>query len=506
MCDCDVNTTNQPDVETTYSVATLGAGASIYASTTVTPTTRTFNLRSLAAGPGVTINTSPTTITFSSSAVTSLVNNGGGAQVGQNITAGTLNLRTLTGTFASRVTQNANTVNVESDNYQFLNVGTGQGGVYSTRGGDGSGVVTIFLKTLNQGLGTVITQDVDNIYFNSSLVQPISFSQRYNYLQNTSGDIANSYTSSLAITANTFSQTEATLTPTGLTTFDFLPNPRQTTPTIVTSTLTTSDSSQSRALMKVYPDLSVAWDTQVDYLLGCDDNELVYQINPVAGTVALMKDYNGNPLPFTAELIAMDIADNVLFYISAPWITAYDFTTGATEKIIEIFSIAGWSGSYVFMYFNQELSTLFIGNNFNQVFYIPVRPFNRAQTNIIPTGTMLQLQYTPPLVSTIHAMVFLENINNTFFVTYDDGTGTRLAQAECVNGNMNYLLTDPVEGGNIKYAMEIGASGALYLSSFDSGRLYKYSTTSTIASGGSSIMGLGIRLNGLTRSPYGIIA
>ena len=433
MCDCDVNTTNQPDVETTYSVATLGAGASIYASTTVTPTTRTFNLRSLAAGSGVTINTSPTTITFSSSAANSLVNNGGGSQVGQNITAGVLNLRTL-----------------------------------------------------NQGLGTVITQDVDNIYFNSSLVQPISFSQRYNYLQNTSSDIANSYTSSLAITTNTFSTTEATLTPTGLTTFDFLPNPRQTSPTIITSTLTTSDSSQSRALMKVYPDLSVAWDTQVDYLLGCDDNEQIYQINPVAGTVTLMKDYNGNVLPFTAELIAMDIADNVLFYIAAPWIMAYDFTTGASKQIIEIFSIAGWSGSYVFMYFNQELSTLFLGNNFNQVFYIPVRPFNRAQTNIIPSGTMLQLQYTPPLVSTIHAMVFLENINNTFFVTYDDGTGTRLAQAECVNGNMNYLLTDPVEGGNIKYAMEIGASGALYLSSFDSTRLYKFPTTSTIASGGST--------------------
>lgn len=509
MCDCDVNTTNQPDTETTYSVATLGGGDSLYASTTITPTTRTFNFRSFLAGPGITITPSPTSLTFSSSGVTSLVNNGGGAEVGQNITSGTLNLRTLTASFASRLTQNLNTINITSDNYAFLNIGIGQGGVYSSRGGDLSGLVTIFLKTINQGVGIAVTQDTDNIYLNSSLIQPISFAVQGKYLQNTSTDIANSYTSSLAVTSNTFSVVDSltTLTPTGLTTFDIIPAPRNTQPVIVTSTLTTSDGSQSRGLVKIYPDLSGAWNTENDWLMGVDDNFRIYQINTVTGTTSLMKDYNGNDLPFEAEFIAMDIDDNILFFISPgdTQIRSYDFTNGNIEKLFEFTLIDGWSGSQSFLYFNQENHVLYLGNNFSQVFYIQVRPFNRSMTTIIPTGTMLRLLFTPPNTSTIHAMLFLQNPNDTFFVTYDDGTGSILAQAECVGGLMNYLLINNIEGDNNKYAIEIGASGCLYLSSYNSGRLYKFTKGSTIEQAPTAIFGLGVRLYGLTRSPYGII-
>lgn len=552
---CDKNIDNVSNIANIYDCTNSGTGEFLYAGSNTVGNTTTFDFKSLLAGSGISITSLPSelsivnsstisnlpggtgilsaglptatlkslvagsnvnltsdanTITISSidTGITTLNNLGAGAAVGASIIGTALNLRTITGSFASRVTQLVNTINVESDNYAFLNIGIGQGGVYSSRGGDLSGLVTIFLKTINQGVGIAVTQDTDNIYLNSSLIQPISFAVQGKYLQNTSTDIANSYTSSLAVTSNTFSVVDSltTLTPTGLTTFDIIPAPRNTQPVIVTSTLTTSDGSQSRGLVKIYPDLSGAWNTENDWLMGVDDNFRIYQINTVTGTTSLMKDYNGNDLPFEAEFIAMDIDDNILFFISPgdTQIRSYDFTNGNIEKLFEFTLIDGWSGSQSFLYFNQENHVLYLGNNFSQVFYIQVRPFNRSMTTIIPTGTMLRLLFTPPNTSTIHAMLFLQNPNDTFFVTYDDGTGSVLAQAECVGGLMNYLLTNNVEGDNNKYAIEIGASGCLYLSSYNSGRLYKFLKGSTIEQSPTSIFGLGVRLYGLTRSPYGI--
>jgi len=101
-----------------------------------------------------------------SSGISNMVNIGGGAEVFKNLTWPTANLRTLLGTGATTVTQNANDITISSPVATVTalsNVGTGAE-VYKGMSG-----TTAQIRKLNAGDGIGVTQNTDDITIKTAL-------------------------------------------------------------------------------------------------------------------------------------------------------------------------------------------------------------------------------------------------------------------------------------------------------------------------------------------------
>ena len=168
--DCGNNIYGNSSTGDTYSAISLGSGEDIYAGDNVVGSNTEFQFKSIVAGANVTLSSTGSELTITSAGpdggVTLLNQVGGGSEVAQNITGATLNLRTITGTGAATVIQNANTVQINSNAPTTVtNVGIGTAQV-------GNGIVgnALQLKTISASNGTAVSQSVDTIFITNNMV------------------------------------------------------------------------------------------------------------------------------------------------------------------------------------------------------------------------------------------------------------------------------------------------------------------------------------------------
>lgn len=164
-CDCDVNNTNQPEVEGTYSALSLGAGQPIYAGDIIAGNNTEFTFRSLIAGTGVSFVSTPVALTISAAGVTTLVQLGNGSQVGSSIFGVSLILRTLVGTGAVNLTQATNTITINSAAPTSL---SNLGGGFAL--GTSLAANTLTLRTLLAGTNISIVQAANTLTINNTAV------------------------------------------------------------------------------------------------------------------------------------------------------------------------------------------------------------------------------------------------------------------------------------------------------------------------------------------------
>lgn len=130
----------------------------------------TTNLRAGVLNTDLTVATSDTQVpsskatkTYADTKAGILSNLGGGREIGHDLTGGRLSLRTLTAGPNITLTQNENDIKIEASSDVPVapivnNVGTGEGNVFKNRT-----ATTVNLKTLKQGGSLTITDNVDDI-------------------------------------------------------------------------------------------------------------------------------------------------------------------------------------------------------------------------------------------------------------------------------------------------------------------------------------------------------
>lgn len=515
MCD-NGNIFNESESSTIYDCANIGSGESIYAGNSVLGNVETFEFKSLVAGDNVTLTSDASTITISSTdtGLVNLANLGGGAAIGQSIVSDTLNLRTIISTNTNTVvTQNANTVDIRNDNYNFLNIGTGAS-VVSAVGGYGTGAVTALFKSFIGGNNVVVTQNSDEINIAQNL-SSAALVYTYNYMQDFSTNLAPAIININPITSNsvqTLSNTEGVFTQLTNTTGTFRPAARTTAPTYLFAT--TQAGSSQRMIAKLYPNLSVANDAVVDYLLGVNPVGQLYQINPVSSTEIIMKNYDGtNVSPFGATTtICMNIQDNLLYYVlsaSNTTIRYYDFTNKTTGILLVVTSVGGWTAGAVIsgMSYSEKNSCLYVSGDLNnsRVLSIPINPYDRSFAMSYGTPSVYASALNLGLGGTIYDIAISENNLTPIYTAIPTLSNATIYQQPLLGTNQT---------GTVISAIPVAATYIYSLTFAASGRLYFHeNTTRTLRRFNQSIGGVVttvfVTVNQytcMTRCPYGIIA
>lgn len=513
-CECDTNTTATVPFEGTYSMANLGTGEEIYFGENVTSTNVEFQVKSLVAGANVTLTHTDDEITITSAGpdggVTILSNNGGGQPVGQNITGATLNLRTLVaGTNISMATGPTTITinNTLTPVTSVTNLGTGEPILVDILAG------SVRARSLLGVNGLAVNNLGNEVQLSDEQVQTKTAVISYNYGQLQSPvDLSVAYNSPSGVVSNTVPACENTaglVTVTGLTTVDYQPGARSDQPLVLPFETLANNGTTANSEIKLYPNTTGANDYLNDYLLYTNSAGEIWQLNAKSIDQRLMVDYNGNPLPFTAQFIAMDIADNLLFYVRNPsdnFILYYDFATGVTDKVIEFTAYGTWSGTFVNMYFDQDAKVLYLLSSDYKYLRISVKPFNRViSTTNIPMGMPSMVANIPASAVTQYAFC-IDNGSKVQYLVGDAGSQTKLWQISNPLGSIPFDATyaNDLESVSNGYAVEFGASGRLYIGSQDSKRLYRFEIGQDILSSPTYVMDLFSSPLCITRSPYGI--
>lgn len=461
MCDCGSNIYNN-ESDLLYDCANIGTGNDIYAGVLVLPPVTTFNFKSIKAGTDISIAPDSSSLTINSTAtpITSVTNLGTGIPVLVDILAGSVRARTLVG--------------------------------------------------IN---GIAINNLGNEVQFSEEQVQTKTSVIEYNYGQfQSSIDLSLAYSSPAGVVSNTVPNCENTagvITVTGLTSIDYTPGARFDQALVLPFETVSSNTTTANSEIKLIPNTTGANDYIADYLMYTNSSGEIRQVNVGSNTERIMVDYNGNTLPITAQYIAMDIADNLLFYLetsSDTFIRYYDFATGAADKVMEYTSIPTWTGSFVNMYFDQDAKVLYLLSSDYKYLRISIKPFNRNSGIYIPAGMSSTVTNTPAIPLTQYSFC-IDNGYKLQYLVGDDGSGTtRLYQISNPLGSVPFYaeFQNDLESVSNGYTVEFAASGRLYVGSQNSKRLYRFEIGQDVTSTPTDYMGISTAPLCMTRSPYGI--
>lgn len=488
-----------------------------------------------------------------SSGIVSISNNGGSAEIGQNITAGVLNLRTIRPGGSVSAVQTLNTIDISAPILTLSNAAGSGSSLISTSFpnatlkllvagtnttlNNASNTVTISspnltntpdagaqvyaglisgthqFKTLQGGDGITISSSPTALSLNYTGILPLNNTVDYNFGQDVNIDLSLSYTSTDPISSNTITfipEGGGEIFQTSPTTATYRPGPRENYPTSIYFTTTSTTGLTNNSIVKLQPNLSVAYDSLRDFILGCDSvTGRVWQINMDTFAERPMVGYDGNPLPIdTAQYIAMDIDDAVLFFHieTDPFIRVYDFVTGNVEKLIEITGIPGFSGILRGMCFNNITHTLYFIDDNSTLYSTSIPPYNRILTPIIPYGTILTYPFTISGHSPIN--ITTDDSTNTLIITYSVSGVTQITQVSAINSYPPSVVNfNTLEASSTIYSLTFGASGRLYVNSLVSDRMYRYNYGFAITNAPAVHFSPTVnKYYCLTRSPYGIQA
>lgn len=509
MCDCDINTTNQPET-TTYSISNVGGGNGLYAGAVFLGNNIEFTFKSLLAGSGITLTPSPTGLTITSTSGVSILNNlGTGLAIGASIVGNTLNLKTLIAGANMLLTPTANDITISSTITPITsvtNLGTGEPVLVDILGN------SVRARSLIGVNGLSINNLGNELQLSDDQIQSLTNVITYNYGKIQSVDLSLSYNSPTGVVSNSVPICEYTagnISSTGLTTLDYIPGARVTEALVLPFQTTANNGTTLNSEVKLFPNTLGACNYINEYLLYTNSAGEISQINVLNNTERLMVDYNGSNLSFTAQFIAMDIADNLLFYVRNPsdnFIRYYDFSTGNNDKLIEFTSLPTWSGNFVNMYFDQDAKVLYLLSDEYKFLRISVKPFDRNYGLYIPMGMPSMVTNIPATPITQYSFC-IDNGSKVQFLVGDTGSRTKLWQISNPLGAVPFYAEyqNDLESVSNGYAVEFGASGRLYIGSQDSKRLYRFDINQDVLSSPTSLFSLNSSPTCLTRSPYGII-
>jgi len=454
--------------------------------------------------PGPPGDTGPPGPTGPSSGLIGLNQVGGGGQVGLSLTPTTLNLRTLRGLGAVTMSQSLNNIDFSSP---VLTLGSSPGGATLIN----TTFPNALLKSLIAGVGINQVNTTNNITF--STFASSNNTIYYNYGQDTNIDLSLSYTAPGVVSNNNLPNPPeggGDIFQTSLTTALYKPGPREAVPAEIFFTTTTSTGITNNSIVKLYPNLSIAHDSLRDFVLGCDSvTGRIWQINMDTLAERPMIGYDLNPLPIVdAQYIAMDIADNLLFFHieTDPFIRSYDFATGNTEKLIEINALPGYSGIVRGMCFNNASNTLYFIDDASTIYSISIQPYNRNLGPQIPFGTVLYYPFVIPGHSPVN-MTYEDN-SNSLLIVYSVSGVTQVTQVSVPNaGTPSVIEFNTLEASSSIYSLVFAPSGRLYVNSLVTDRMYRFNYGESIRN--SPPVHFSPTANKyycMTRCPYGIQA
>lgn len=514
MCDCESNIYNDdPNTDTIYSCNNIGSGSAIFAGSTVVPPNETFNFKTLKPGTNVSLTTDADSITISSTdtGITTLNNLGTGQAIGASIIGTQLNLKTLVAGTNISLSSDANEVTINNTITpvnSVTNLGSGEPVLVDVLAG------SVRARTLVGVNGMAINNLGNEIQFSDEQIQTKTSVITYNYGQTKSPvDLSLAYYSPDGVVSNTVPICEysaGNIVSTGLTTIDYIPGARVTDALVLPFETQSNNGTTANSEIKLFPNTLGANDYMNEYLMYTNSSGEIWQINVLTNSERLMVDYNGSNLGFGgAQYIAMDIADNLLFYCidsSDSWIRYYDFATGNSDNVIKLSSYTNWSGSIVNIYFDQDAKVLYLLSSDYKYLRISIKPFNRVDsTTYIPMGMPSVVTNTPATPVTQYSFC-IDNGSKVQYLVGNAGSNTKLWQISNPLGAIPFYAEyqNDLESVSNGYAVEFGASGRLYVGSQDSKKLYRFEIGQDILQTPNSVMTLGTSPLCITRSPYGI--
>jgi len=303
---------------------------------------------------------------------------------------------------------------------------------------------------------------------------------------------------------------EGTVTILTSTTFTFTPAPRLTRSVLIVVRLTFNSGTFTTLVIKLQPRLTFSTDTNMDLSLATSATDgTLYQYNIQGFSLKPMINYDSTPvvLPGICTCIAMNVADNILYFVLAASINVvryYDFVTKAVGIVIpDITAVGQWTiGSVIAaMCFDQKDNVLYvIGDIINsRIEAFNTIPFNRA----------LACNYASPVpnvAGTVHQDIDIDSGSKLFICTVfvSAAATTQARQLGGLSGPpTNNSLTSIFP--NTDAHIFFGASGRIYTRGETNKQMRKFNSG---INGGSVVVFTDTAdLTDITgRSPYGILA
>lgn len=310
---------------------------------------------------------------------------------------------------------------------------------------------------------------------------------------------------------------EGTVTILTSTTFTFTPAPRLTRSVLIVVRLTFNSGTFTTLVIKLQPRLTFSTDTNMDLSLATSATDgTLYQYNIQSFTLRPMINYDLTPvvLPGICTCIAMNVADNILYFVLAASINVvryYDFVTKAVGIVIpDITAVGQWTiGSVIAaMCFDQKDNVLYvIGDNINsRIEAFNTIPFNRALGVPLVGAACNYASPVPNVAGTVHQDIDIDSGSKLFICTVfvSAAAATQARQLGGLSGpptNNSLLSISPNTDAHIFF----GASGRIYTKGETNKQMRKFN--SGIDGGSVVIFTDTANLTDITgRSPYGILA
>jgi len=313
---------------------------------------------------------------------------------------------------------------------------------------------------------------------------------------------------------------EGTVTILTSVTFTFTPAPRLTRSVLIVVRLTFNSGTFTTLVIKLQPRLTFSTDTNMDLSLATTTTDgALYQYDLQAFSLKPMINYDLTPvvLPGICTCIAMNVADNILYFVLAASINVvryYDFVTKAVGIVIPDITVVGqWTiGSVIAaMCFDQKDNVLYvIGNNINsRIEAFNTIPFNRALGVPLLGAACNYASPVPNVVGTVHQDIDIDSGSKMFICTVFV-SAANVTQARQLGGlsgpptNNALVSLSPNTDAHIFF----GASGRIYTKGETNKQMRRFN--SGINGGGPGSVVIFTDTADLTditgRSPYGILA
>ena len=310
---------------------------------------------------------------------------------------------------------------------------------------------------------------------------------------------------------------EGTVTILTSTTFTFTPAPRLTRSVLIVVRLTFNSGTFTTLVIKLQPRLTFSTDTNMDLSLATSATDgTLYQYNIQGFSLKPMINYDFTPvvLPGICTCIAMNVADNILYFVLAASINVvryYDFVTKAVGIVIpDITAVGQWTiGSVIAaMCFDQKDNVLYvIGDNINsRIEAFNTIPFNRALGVPLMGAACNYASPVPNVAGTVHQDIDIDSGSKLFICTVfvSAAATTQARQLGGLSGpptNNSLISIFPNTDAHIFF----GASGRIYTRGETNKQMRKFNSG---INGGSVVVFTDTAdLTDITgRSPYGILA
>lgn len=310
---------------------------------------------------------------------------------------------------------------------------------------------------------------------------------------------------------------EGTVTILTSTTFTFTPAPRLTRSVLIVVRLTFNSGTFTTLVIKLQPRLTFSTDTNMDLSLATTTTDgTLYQYNIQAFSLKPMINYDSTPvvLPGICTCIAMNVADNILYFVLAASINVvryYDFVTKAVGIVIpDITAVGQWTfGSVIAaMCFDQKDNVLYvIGDIINsRIEAFNTIPFNRALGVPLMGAACNYASPVPNVAGTVHQDIDIDSGSKLFICTVfvSAAATTQARQLGGLSGpptNNSLSSIFPNTDAHIFF----GASGRIYTRGETNKQMRKFNSG---INGGSVVVFIDTAdLTDITgRSPYGILA